>query len=73
MENLEETLKKYPLYCLNYIALCHQLFCGCKCRTTMTNIANPYTLWLAKGLYYVIGGILGYIVYKIGQIPYIPY
>ncbi len=39
----------------------------------MTNIANPYMLWLKQGLYYVLGGALSYIIYKIGRYPLYSY
>ena len=67
MEKLEETLKKYPLIALTILLGAISCLAVASAAPIMTNIANPYTLWLKQGLYYAIGGILGYIVYKIGQ------
>ncbi len=67
MENLEETLKKYPLIALIILLGAISCFAVASAAPIMTNIANPYMLWLKQGLYYVLGGALSYIIYKIGQ------
>lgn len=67
MENLEETLKKYPLIALIILLSAISCFAVASAAPIMTNIANPYMLWLKQGLYYVLGGALSYIIYKIGQ------
>lgn len=67
MEKLEETLKKYPLIALVILFGAISCLAVASAAPIMTNIANPYTLWLKQALYYVLGGILSYIIYKIGQ------
>ena len=61
MENLEETLKKYPLIALIILLGAISCFAVASAAPIMTNIANPYMLWLKQGLYYVLGGALSYI------------
>ena len=67
MEKLEETLKKYPLIALIILLGAISCLAVASAAPIMTNIANPYMLWLKQGLYYVLGGALSYIIYKVGQ------
>lgn len=67
MEKLEETIKKYPLIAFIILLGCISCLAIASAAPIMTNIANPYTLWLKQLLYYAIGGVLCFIVYKIGQ------
>lgn len=67
MEKLEETIKKYPLIAFIILLGCISCLAVASAAPIMTNIANPYTLWLKQLLYYGIGGALCFIVYKVGQ------
>lgn len=67
MEKLEETIKKYPLIAFIILLGCISCLAVASAAPIMTNIANPYTLWLKQLLYYAIGGALCFIVYKVGQ------
>ena len=67
MEKLEETLKKYPLIALVILFGAISCLAVASAAPIMTNVANPYMLWLKQALYYLLGGILSYIIYKIGQ------
>ena len=49
MENLEETLKKYPLIALIILLGAISCFAVASAAPIMTNIANPYMLWLKQG------------------------
>lgn len=67
MEKLEETLKKYPLIALVILFGAISCLAVASAAPIMTNVANPYMLWLKQALYYLLGGILSYIIYNIGQ------
>lgn len=67
MEKLEETIKKYPLIAFIILLGCISCLAVASAAPIMTNVANPYTLWLKQLLYYGIGGALCFIVYKVGQ------
>ena len=48
MEKLEETLKKYPLIALTILLGAISCLAVASAAPIMTNIANPYTLWLKQ-------------------------
>ena len=51
MEKLEETLKKYPLIALVILFGAISCLAVASAAPIMTNVANPYMLWLKQALY----------------------
>ncbi len=67
MKIIEDFLKKYPLADILLVLCFISCFAILNAAPLMNNVASPYTLWTKQLIFYIMGAVLCFIIYKLGQ------
>ncbi len=67
MERIESVLKKYPLVGIMLILCFISCFAVMNASPIISNQTSPYTLWTKQLAFYAIGGLMAFVIYRIGM------